>query len=367
MKIKISRLRLRHKNNSGIILIVVLWVLVILTSMAISLGRNTQIELALSKNIIARAKAKYMAVAGIVYAMNHIRLDSKDEKSQAVDTLYYCGVSSDLGYSGEELFRQKELAGGHFDIRYQPSKEEQGIGSSEYYYGLQDEERKININGLDAQNVNILISLMTLLGVEADTAAEIAYSVIDWKDSDSTEALEQKGAEDSYYSGLGHPYHCKNLPFESLDELLLVKGMTEEILQRIGPYLTVFPKEGGWLKINIDTAPEAVLRALARSVAGAATNTQESDADSLVAKILDFRRGGDGEEFTEDDREAEFNDIGLNEKEGVIFLVLNQYRTKISNYLRVNARGVEKSRNVEARIDAVIKRDDFSVVYWKRY
>ncbi len=365
MKRKILRLHLRGKDNSGIILVVVLWILVILTTMAVSLGRNTQIELALAKNAIAKAQAKYFAVAGMIYAMNQIRLDSKDEKSQAIDTLYYCGVPSGQNTPTEELFQHRPLlGGGYFDVRYHPAGAED---SSEYYYGPQDEDRRININALNAQNANIFISLLTSLGIETETASTIAYSIIDWKDADSTEASERYGAEDTYYMGLTPAYHCKNLPFESLEELLLVKGMTKEIFHSLRPYITIFPKDGAWLRINIDTASATVLRAVARSVAGAATNTQESDADSLVEKILDYRRGADGKEFTSDDKEVEINDLGLNEKENVIFLVLNQYRTKTADYLRVNVRGVEDSRKVESHISAVVKREDLSIVYWKRY
>ena len=62
----------RKSNRSGVILIAVLWVLVILTMLTTSIGRNTSIELSLTKYAIARLQAKYLAWGGLVYAMNQI-------------------------------------------------------------------------------------------------------------------------------------------------------------------------------------------------------------------------------------------------------------------------------------------------------
>jgi hypothetical protein len=57
---------------------------------------------------------------------------------------------------------------------------------------------------------------------------EIADSIIDWRDTD--EQVSATGAESEYYQSLQPPYQCKNGPFETVEELLLVKGMTPELL-----------------------------------------------------------------------------------------------------------------------------------------
>ena len=56
----------------------------------------------------------------------------------------------------------------------------------------------------------------------------IVDSIQDWRDPDNLHRFN--GAEDDYYLSLPTPYRAKNADFESLDELLLVKGMTPEIL-----------------------------------------------------------------------------------------------------------------------------------------
>jgi hypothetical protein len=58
--------------------------------------------------------------------------------------------------------------------------------------------------------------------------AELAASIIDWRDEDSE--ISPGGAEDEYYLLLSQPYNCKNSPLETVDEILLIKGASKEIL-----------------------------------------------------------------------------------------------------------------------------------------
>jgi len=51
--------------------------------------------------------------------------------------------------------------------------------------------------------------------------------ILDWRDPDSI--YHRNGAEDIYYLSLPEPYHAKNGPFDTMDELLWVKGMTADI------------------------------------------------------------------------------------------------------------------------------------------
>lgn len=85
-------------------------------------------------------------------------------------------------------------------------------------YGLVDECGKVNINTATRE------MLMALPGV----TEEIADAIIDWRDPDDTPG--PRGAESAYYTSLKDPYNCKNEPFESVAELLLVRGITERIL-----------------------------------------------------------------------------------------------------------------------------------------
>lgn len=147
-------------------------------------------------------------------------------------------------------------------------------------YGLIDEERKININ--KAAQVVLKNSFVIIGEVDDHDASVIAASIMDWRDPDD-KPLEN-GAETGYYTGLERPYACKNADFQVLDELLQVRGMTPEIFEKMKGYLTVY----GLGAVNINTADATVLRCIGLSQA-------------LADKIIEYRRGTDGKDSTEDD------------------------------------------------------------------
>ncbi|MBX9581880.1 MAG: general secretion pathway protein GspK [Gemmataceae bacterium] len=103
-----------------------------------------------------------------------------------------------------------------------------GSGSFQTRYGaVLDEAAKLNVNALIAQDPAgqvLYDALMKLPGM----TAEVADAIVDWVDADDD--ARTAGAESSYYLGLVQPYRAKNGPLNSLDELLLVKGVTPTLL-----------------------------------------------------------------------------------------------------------------------------------------
>jgi len=350
---------MRTKNKSGIILIVVLWIIVILSMLAIGLSRNTRIEIQLTKHGLAALKARYAAMSGIFYAIRQIEADSQTAATSISDTKYQCGFSLEAPDTPADLFKDVALSPGvRFSIFYAPE------GDGKRRYGLTDEESRINVNALGPGDYGILKNLLILSGVDNDTAETIAASAVDWRDEDDEVVDEPYGAEENFYARLENPYSCKNAFFENPKELLLVRGMTPEIFDRVKESVTVFPYQGRLL-INFDTASNDVLRALARHYAGAKTNTEMADADSLVEKILFYRRGDDGMEATADDRPVDFKEISFNAKEKVIALSMQRHQTKVSRYLRIRSRGTETQTQARHDIEAVVDRSDVSVLYWR--
>lgn len=339
----------------------VLWILVILTVLTVSLGRNTHVELSLIKHAISKMKSKYIARAGFVYALDRIRKDTADEDTVKLDTLYQCGARLGDEESPQEAFENITVGDGYFDLQYTPAGEE----GKKIYYGFQDEERRVNINALTLQNYNVLSALIVILGFDDETAKTISYAVLDWKDEDDSPSDSAYGAEDDYYQSLSKPYQCKDRPFDSAEELLLVRGMTPEIYEGLKDYVTVFPKQG-ILRVNFDTAPAGVLTALARAMGAVLPDVAPSDVDALVEKILRYRRGEDGAALTRDDRVIALNEMPVNAVERNLFLAMSQFRTYTSDYLRVRVKGTEKTREAQTVIEAVVYRNELSTLSWHR-
>ena len=96
-------------------------------------------------------------------------------------------------------------------------------------FGLTDEASKLNLNtATEAQ----LLKLVTfaLGGNEEIDPQPIVDAILDWRDPDSKPRGEAADTEGEFYRQLPKPYGVKNANFDTVEELLLVKGVTTEIL-----------------------------------------------------------------------------------------------------------------------------------------
>jgi type II secretory pathway component PulK len=95
-------------------------------------------------------------------------------------------------------------------------------------FGVENESARLNLTVLDTwdhkQPGSGQAALMKLPGM----TSEVADAILDWVDADSVP--RESGAEDDYYQGLSPPYTARNGPPETLEELLLVRGVTRELL-----------------------------------------------------------------------------------------------------------------------------------------
>lgn len=365
MKLPINN---RLKNANGVVVILVLWVLVILTALAVSLGKNAHIEMSLTKYALGRMKSKYAAWAGISCAQNQIALDSQDTSSNQEDTYYYCGVARNNNADLNKLFEKVRIGDEEFSLSFQ---QEEG-DSVKKHYGFTDEERRINLNALTSQNADVFAELLKLLDVDEETSKTIAYSVADWIDSDSVVSSDLKeqrpyGAENDYYESLSNGYRAKNLPIQSVEELLLVKGMTEEIYSKIQPYITLYPSSAtDGLKINFNTASRKVLQAVAATSA-----SNSGQADQIVDKLISYRNGDDGKAYTPDDRsivpnESLQSELSLSASEQLILNnIMSSYHRYVSNYFRIVATGKDES-GISTTIEAVVSRQNNKIIAWHR-
>ena len=107
-------------------------------------------------------------------------------------------------------------------------------------FGLMPEAGKLNINTATYDE------LLLLPGMTED----VADSIIDWRDADDTPRTN--GAENDYYPNLRDPYTAKDSDFETVEELLMVRNFTREMLYGDG---TAPPlgQSGNAFQTNTDT------------------------------------------------------------------------------------------------------------------
>ncbi|HEY2069241.1 MAG TPA: hypothetical protein VGG48_06780 [Rhizomicrobium sp.] len=98
---------------------------------------------------------------------------------------------------------------------------------------LQDEMGRIDLNAAPRDALRDLFK-----GVGADDPDALADRVVDWRGSKPMHSLNGASAADYAQAGAG--YHPRGGPFQSVDELGLVLGVTPDLLARVTPALTVY-------------------------------------------------------------------------------------------------------------------------------
>ena len=197
MKTYRSRQFERPDRAHGTILIVTIWVVLVLAGLALVFARSMRVAALLSANHVASLEAECIASGASQYITAQLTA-AQDEATT---------LESEVPYEAMQLGK------GYFWVLRSNLEEDQ-----EFDYGLTDEAGKINLNSASEE------MLLRLPGM----TSELAASIIDWRDEDTE--ISAGGAESEYYLLLPEPYNCKDGPLETVDEILLIKGASKELL-----------------------------------------------------------------------------------------------------------------------------------------
>ena len=111
-----------------------------------------------------------------------------------------------------------------------------------------------------------------------EMAIAILEAIVDWTDVDKEQSGDG-GAEDGYYLSQPDPYQAANMPFRSLEELQMIRGITPQIMRALRPYITVLePSE----TLNINTMPELMYRCI--NLSTELLPLSESQAQALITE-----------------------------------------------------------------------------------
>jgi general secretion pathway protein K len=124
---------------------------------------------------------------------------------------------------------------------------------------IEDQQGMFNLNNLAAGGKISVFQferfrrLLAILGLPDS----LAYALADWLDADS-DPQPSVGAEDEYYLSLQQPYVAANRPLTDVTELARVRGFSDDVRARLGPFVSALPANTA---INANTAPPEVLAA----------------------------------------------------------------------------------------------------------
>jgi type II secretory pathway component PulK len=305
-----------------------------LAAFSVILGYSVRQKLSLAMRLQQRDEARFISWANIKLAINEIK------KNEAKEF---------LSFSSEGSSSRNEQAVEEGAENQAPSLENE--------YRIFAEESKININRCDMPMLKRLFRV--LLGCGDIECQELAAAIVDWRDEDSMLSIPLGSAEDSYYTNLPDPYESKDLDFDCLAELLLVKGISQDIFERVRDYVTIY----GRGLVDINTAPREVLLALGLG-------------DYVVSNIISFRCGKDNKCGSKDDNYF----ISASDISVIIgkFCTLNQaqrqrietvaarYLTVGSNYFMIKSSVRFNQRQNAYRATCVVDAGG-KILYWEEF
>lgn len=261
------------KQQQGVVLLMVMWAIVVLSALMLSFSTMTSTDAKSTFSYKESITRDYLAEAGIHRAV--------------IEIIYF-------NYKRDELLVD-------YESLWKPDGEvhEGEISSGRYQVRISDEFGKININA--DQSDRLLRELLLNFEVEDEKIDTIIDSIKDWRDEDDLHRIN--GAESEYYETLTPPYKAKNTNFDTIEELLLVKGVTTELFYGKGEggkalrdYITIHSIYGTEeSRVRLFTASREVLLAIpgmseARAdeiILDRSTGISDFDTEGLDARYID--------------------------------------------------------------------------------
>ena len=202
------------QSQRGIALIIVMVSIFVLAILAGGFAYSMRVETTLARNANSETELEWLGRSGVEYARWILaqQLNIREEPYDALNQVW-AGGQGGLGTTNSPLAEvQREVHLGH--------------GS--FTWKITDLERKFNLNAPEPVLQQILPQALLALGVDAGEQTPIVNSILNWTASGgNTHHLQ--GAESDFYQGLKPPYEAKNGPIDDLSELLLIRGITQEM------------------------------------------------------------------------------------------------------------------------------------------
>lgn len=343
MKRSITTIFKTDSSQRGIALLMVLASLVMLSSLVVEFAYNSNVTYNLALNEKDRLQAFYLAQSGVSFAELVIKYD-KDAKKMAEQASKKLGKSIQIqplyemipintgmirGLAGLEEGGAPGAGEGGTEAAGKPPAEGQadGEGAAKNEVGdavfstidtkgaesflafegdfsaeVSEEESKLNLNafyGLTPSQKTYdrlkgtlyhLLATDEFKGFFDDRyrgAKDLAQNIVDYIDRD--DAQNEAGGQERGREGIGSgkAVKMKNAKLLSLEELIMVPGVTDPILQKLKNYVTIYGQDE---KIYVCRAQEPLVRALILAYAESNPNKMEplrDDNEELIKKALD--------------------------------------------------------------------------------
>jgi type II secretory pathway component PulK len=266
------------RHDRGIALIIVMMVILVLSVLAGGFAYSMKVETKLARNTAYESDMEWLGRSGVElgkYALAMLLASPPPENQYFALNQVWAGgpgnPTNDL--TGDIQLKGVKLGEGKIDV------------------SIVDMERKFSLAAINNEaSAGVLERALTMVGADSGDIPTIIDSYLDWIDVDHNSHLA--GAENPFYLRLNPPYFAKNGPVDDIRELLLIKGMTEEVFwgakrmgvnpetrmrkrtiapvfnapenqqSGVGLFDLFTPFHGAAGRVNVNTAPVEVLQIL---------------------------------------------------------------------------------------------------------
>ncbi|MBX3180264.1 MAG: general secretion pathway protein GspK [Candidatus Hydrogenedentes bacterium] len=211
------RVATTRKRNEGVALILTLLFVVLLTVLVVEFAYEAQVEASYSLNSGNDFQARLAARSAVYKGLSVLETDRLQSELGAAD--------------GSASPADSRLSSWALPGEFEP------LNDAVMRATISDEFGKINLNALVdystgekfvreqvRQALILFFQQRATTGGQNVDAEALVDAIIDWLDED--DEIDGNGAETAFYQAAETPYSCKNGPMDSIDELLLIKGMS---------------------------------------------------------------------------------------------------------------------------------------------
>ena len=224
-------------KEKGVVLVALLWVLAALSLLALNFAASVRTEASLAQSAGEAERDYFFARGGLEEVIYLLAFPEKDPEKQSRLFPYAGGMNHYWLYQGDLVC----------------------------HVALQDEAGKLDLNHCSEGSLERLLGV---LGVNEYQALDVATRVVEWRKPASLSQADRQGSS-------SESYNVNHRDFNSVEELLMIGGVTREMLyggprrneqgrieikRGLAEYVTVYLEDG---RININYAePEVLVSAL---------------------------------------------------------------------------------------------------------
>ena len=305
-------------DEAGVALVVTLIIVTLVAIIVLELNYLMRVDVHASTNFRDGVKAYYLAKSGVT-VVKELFTRNIQELEELKNTLLAGGSHTLPIGEGSATVRVIDETGkinvNALVIDTAPPQQTAGaqLPQVQQGAGAQLSQARRGAQPREAQTANPWLQPMQDLFQRLGIDPTLVGALVDWIDVDDI-PTGAGGAESSYYRGLEKPYAARNGAMETIAELRLIRGFTEEVLLKLGArrvggivdpstnlYLTAVPMpQGGSWRVNLNTAPLVILQSLTREMGQFADAIVQQRAQHHIEKIDELQQVGVSGEALQD-------------------------------------------------------------------